>query len=733
MIDELLSKIKEHGIILSIYTILSIILTYPVAFSKNEIPGGGDAYLFLWAFWWIKKALLSLSNPFYTTYEFYPDGVSLAFTTLSLFNAIVSVPMQSIFGLTGSYNILWICTFILSGFGTFLLVKYLTEDRMASFISGLIFAFCPYHFAHALGHMNLTTMQWIPFYVLFLIKTLRENRLSNSIYGSMFLFFTALSDYHYLVFAMGFTILYLIYYELIEKDLFRINTLRKIGLMALFFGLAIAPFIFPMIRELLNAKSGYIYAGGFSDYSADLLGFFIPSQFHPFFRNLALPIYANFSGNVGEYTVFIGYTVMALSIIAYIKDKSKETRFWTSSVLIFLVLSLGPVLHINGVTNITLKGHEIYLPLPYAVLMHIPLISIARVPSRWDVLVVLSFAVLSGYGLKYIFNCIGKNRPFLFVIITLLILFEFLAIPYPMSSARVPNFYSQIANENEDYAILELPYNQYLYTNLYIYYQTLHQKRLVNGAVSRTPRSIEEFLSQTPFIGQLTGSSIMPSIDEITGQNITEQGQLILNYYHIKYILLHDNNLLKNQSSSLIDFLESIPKEKLFVDQYMTKEESNSAKTLLKSGIVESATSYENGSMIVYKIKEQPLRPFITLQSGWYGLENWGKPTRWMNDEAVIRVYSDGNKSLNLSLTAISFHRPRTLEIYANNNMLIRETVATGFRTLATPIQLEKGGTLIRLHVSEGCERPIDIKELDDDDSRCLSMAIQNITISPSG
>ena len=32
--------------------------------------------------------------------------------------------------------------------------------------------------------------------------------------------------------------------------------------------------------------------------------------------------------------------------------------------------------------------------LPYAVLMHIPILSLARVPDRWDVLVMMSLAVL---------------------------------------------------------------------------------------------------------------------------------------------------------------------------------------------------------------------------------------------------------------------------------------------------------------------------------------------------
>lgn len=164
------------------YVILSIIFTYPVAFSANMIPGdGGDAFWYLWDFWWFKEALSTLSNPYYAQNIFYPFGVNLIFSEVSPLNAAISVPLQSAFGLIKAYNIIWISTFILSGFNTFLLTKYLTGNRKAAFISGLIFMFCPYRFAHALGHMNLISTQWMILYILFLIKIINEDKRSNAL------------------------------------------------------------------------------------------------------------------------------------------------------------------------------------------------------------------------------------------------------------------------------------------------------------------------------------------------------------------------------------------------------------------------------------------------------------------------------------------------------------------------------------------------------------------------
>ena len=61
----------------------------------------------------------------------------------------------------------------------------------------------------------------------------------------------------------------------------------------------------------------------------------------------------------------------------------------------------------------------------------------------------LSLAILAGYGLNYIFSIIKNKSPvqnskenIIFIIVSCLVLFEFLAVPFPMSSAETPLFIS---------------------------------------------------------------------------------------------------------------------------------------------------------------------------------------------------------------------------------------------------------------------------------------------------
>ena len=56
--------------------------------------------------------------------------------------------------------------------------------------------------------------------------------------------------------------------------------------------------------------------------------------------------------------------------------------------------------------------------------------------------------------------------------------------------------------------------------------------------------------------------------------------------------------------------------------------------------------------------------------------------------------------------------------------------VPTGFIDVTTPIELAKGSNTVKLHVPERCERPRDINELNNPDTRCLSIAVQNVTVT---
>ncbi|MGZ4885987.1 MAG: hypothetical protein ACXV5C_11750 [Halobacteriota archaeon] len=549
----ILSRYRIQAAVFACYVALTIIFTYPVAFSVNTFPGdGGDGYWFLWDFWAFKNAIIAHTNPLYTSWIYYPIGVNLAFSTTSFFNAALSIPLQLIWDLPHAYVFVWLMSFALSGYGAFALMRYLGGSTKVAFISGLIFMLCPYHLAHALGHMNLIATAWIPLYALFFLRTIRESKRSNPAIAALFLSITAFCDFYYAIYLLAFSILAIAYYFWTERQQASFaGILRRTGITGVIFVGLTLPLLFPMFQELLHG-GGYAYIGGFSQYSADLVAFVVPSRLHPLFGSEVAPLYQHLSGNVAEGTVFLGYVGIVLSALAIIKQRTREVRFWALAMGIFLMLSLGPVLQVAGAV-VRVPSAVPYIgnaavPLLYYVLMHLPVFSVARVASRWDIMVMLCVSVLSGYGLQYLVNLSHpsgrrvRNENVLCLVFAGLILFEFFSVPYPTATTAVPAFYQKLGTDSQDYAVFEVAPRS---TAQIMYYQTIHHKQLVNGYVSREPPGSLHFIETEPVVRLLY--HIQETQPGTVAVNTTSLDPSVLSRYNIKYVIVHRENLSQQQ------------------------------------------------------------------------------------------------------------------------------------------------------------------------------------------
>jgi len=110
-------------------------------------------------------------------------------------------------------------------------------------------------------------------------------------------------------------------------------------------------------------------------------------------------------------------------------------------------------------------------------------------------------------------------------------------------------------------------------------------------------------------------------------------------------------------------------------------------------------------------------KQFIMLErDGWVGFGTNGNIIlRRMENDAVLRLYSDDNKDYNISFSVISMNSPRTLEIYNGDIKIDHKSVSTNFEDIVLSTNLKKGINTIRFHVTEGCERI---------DDKCMSIAL---------
>jgi hypothetical protein len=495
------------------HTLLTLVLTYPLIFrlTTHVIGPPEDNLQSLWNLWWVKQALLELhTHPYHTDYLFYPQGASLAFHTLSLFNSVLSIPLQLIFNRITCYNLLILLSFVLAGWGMYLLAYQLTAHAGASFIASLVFAYSPYHFAHAEHHLQLSSIQFIPFFVLYLLRLFEHPRLKHALIAGGFLFLAALCSWYYLMYLAIFSTIFIIYQSTGRPH--RYLNRRFLGwflVMFLFFGMLVSPFVYPLLKDKLSGTH-YFSKNLQLWFSADAAAFFIPPPAHPLAPNSFNELYTKLGGNTWEATVFLGYSVLLLTGYSVYKLSWKKTGPWVISGIAFALFSLGPRLHVMG--KIIFPD----MPMPYWLIHQIPLLRMISTPSRFVVMVTLSLAVLVGYGVKRILSDFTTKKIWLnrlgLGLIGGIVLWEYLALPVNICSpdqvTRARFLEQQLTADEGDYAILELPLLDYWCNNVFMYRQTLHHKKMLSGSISRLSHQAMGSLLGTPLKELLRTSNL---------------------------------------------------------------------------------------------------------------------------------------------------------------------------------------------------------------------------------
>jgi len=248
--------------------------------------------------------------------------------------------------------------------------------------------------------------------------------------------------------------------------------------------------------------------------------------------------------------IYLGLTLPALALIAAITGyRHPQIRFWLMAGLAFALLTLGPIIMVNGqVTSI---------PGPFVIFQKLPFFKGNRYPSRYSVMLILSFSVLAGYGLVWLGVWLRKqDRQKLVVtvmaLIAALFLFEHLSAPLPQSDMRVPAPYQTIAAAPGDFTMLDIPFawrngfritgaptTQFMFGQ---FYQTAHQKKMLQGNTSRNPEFKFQYFARAPVINSLlalqTGKSLPPE-QWPADRTIAAE---VLRFFNIQYIVVRPDN-----------------------------------------------------------------------------------------------------------------------------------------------------------------------------------------------
>jgi hypothetical protein len=467
---------------LLVYLICFYLLTFPQLhqFSTHYFTDEGDGLGNIWNLWWTNKAITELhQSPWHTTFLYYPYGTSLLPHTLNPFNGVMAIILMRFLSQVQVHNFIVVFTFVVSGLTAFFLAREFTKSFSACVVAGFIFTFSEYHFAHAQGHLNLLSMEWIPLFLLCWYRLITRPRVLTGVLSAASLFLVLLCDYYYFLYCVLGGVLIFIWHWIRSRDwlfFLRSNYPRALGVFLLVTLITAGPLVVSLL--ILLVRDTPLGAHDPASFSLDLLGLFIPGRYWRF-SELTSFYWAGLNDQT-EKSVHIGFAVFFLLIYVWIKRKRLHDAvgLWFLVFIVFAVLALGPAIHI--------AGHVIGLPLtPYTLLAKvIPGVSLGGMPVRMVSMAILAASVLVAIGFAELPRSRRSRIPV--VILLLVLVFEYLPGPLPARENPLPDFVREL-KKLPDGAVYDVRSSKFHA----LYYQTIHQRPMAFGYISRPTRTVD--------------------------------------------------------------------------------------------------------------------------------------------------------------------------------------------------------------------------------------------------
>ncbi len=432
----------SHVVAFAICILLAIVFTLPGSLSPDSALLGypGDNFQHAWFLWHFARAIIHAQNPFCTTLIFYPSRVNLAWSTTDPLAGTLALPVSLISGPVMAYNISIILQLALSAFFARLLCLKISQNEVAALFGGAIFGFSPFFLAHALGHLSLITAFPIPLFLLALDRIFTQQRPSwkpGAMLGVAILL-AAFAHYDYAVLCLLVAFFWVVIELNINRGRERIVIVRRVwkplGIATTVFVL----FFSPVLEMLVGSRSEVPVSRGMGhieQYSADMLGFLVPSWNHILLGHFAKHADHRLFAAGFEGTVYVGPIALVLACIGFWNPWPENNRWAKRAILLslaFYFLSLGP--------RIRLLGRALDVPGPAALFYDLPFARFFSAPARFQAIVALFVAILCSLGVRFLLEKypIRRQQYFVVLVLSVLLLADYLTVPFPRSSITNP-------------------------------------------------------------------------------------------------------------------------------------------------------------------------------------------------------------------------------------------------------------------------------------------------------
>ena len=519
---------RGHFIALAFYLMLAIVFTLPgsLHLSRVLLGDGKDTYMHTWFLWDFAQSVAHLHNPFRTDLILYPMGANLAWATTDPLAGTIALPITLLLGPVLAYNLSILLQLVLSAFFARLLCLRLSNHPAAATVGGMIFGFSPLLLGHALvGHLSMVTAFPIPLYVLALNRLLEADRASwkDGCLLGLAMLLTALANTQYVVICALFTIIILCMDLRVEGWALPKRVWMPVLVSAATFLVCYSPLLWMMLGHAHGLPDPRPMRDA-EQYSADLLGFFVPNKYNFVFGSYVRKLPADFFANGIEGNVYAGVVALALGALGFWAAKGEQRRWAGRAIvcgILFAIFSFGPTLHFLGAPADFRSPSGLLYRLRFARFIE---------PGRLSIITMLCLSLLATFGLAFLLNELRHRwqRSLLTSVVVSGLVLEFITVPFTTTSVIDPGRYWMVQKTKQrctlpprirDCTVLTIPMFDRWHYNSAMWMQMMDggRYRLIDGAIS--PYVSDLSFDQMPIVRSLRQTPNTP-LDAILGSKI---------------------------------------------------------------------------------------------------------------------------------------------------------------------------------------------------------------------
>jgi len=377
----------------------ALLATYPLLRQPSRTIAGGlaDPIILTTVLAWDADRLLHGLQGLWDLPILYPRHWTLAYSEHMLGVAIFTAPIQWMFGnAVLTYNVAYIGSYVLAGFGMFLLTRALWGRADAAVLAGLAYALTPYRLAQS-DHLQVLMNGWMPIGLLGLHRYFASgSRCWLLVFAAAYLL-TGLSNAYYLYFFL-LPIVVVAGVELLRPRLPRRRILADLSIAGAGIAAALAPVMFVYVRlqqEMRFTRDPNLLPG----HSARLADYFRVAAGTWNWGGLMA------NGN-GERQLFHGFAVIIFAVAGVCTVASRNRDEGSADTRRRAVLAYGLIAALALWLSIGPGPWR-----PYGLLFRfVPGFNGMRVPARLASVMILGLAVLAGAGFTRLFDRLPRRR-----------------------------------------------------------------------------------------------------------------------------------------------------------------------------------------------------------------------------------------------------------------------------------------------------------------------------------